>query len=113
MNAYFLIPLFALIFNNLTWGYVLAQERKNPVNRAYLVLSMAVSFWLTQNLILWLTANKFWCDILIVLNPLFWLPIGFLFLNFSYVYLNRKHDFFYFLSLFFTLGIIFISLPLI
>jgi PAS domain S-box-containing protein len=110
MHSNFLIPLCALLFNNLTWGYVLAQKQKKPVNQAYLILSVSVSCWLTQNLILWLPVDKLWYDILIFLNPIFWLPIGFLFLNFSYAYLNRKRDFFYFFSLFLTVSTIVVSL---
>jgi PAS domain S-box-containing protein len=110
MHSIFLIPLGALIFNNFTWGYVLAQRRKKTVNQAYLILSISVSCWLTQNLILWLPVDKFWNDVLIFLNPIFWLPIGFLYLNFSYAYLSRKRDFIYFLSLFLTSWTIVISL---
>ncbi|HBE80536.1 MAG TPA: hypothetical protein DDW65_22535 [Firmicutes bacterium] len=110
LHDIFLIPLSALLFNTLTWGYIFAKRRKSPVNRAYLILSLWVSVWLFQNLILWLPTHKLWFGILIFLNPLFWIPIGLLFLNFVYAYLDKRPDYFYSLVLFFTLCAAVISL---
>ncbi len=110
MNSSFLIPLAALLFNNFTWGFVWAQKRKNRVNLAYIMLSVFVSCWLTQNLILWMPVDHYYTDFLMNLNPIFWLPIGFMFLNFSFAYLNKKKNTFYYFILTATLLAIILSL---
>ena len=85
----------ALLVNNFTWTYILAQNRKNPVNRAYLSFSGVISLWMFLNLILWLPLDERWMLLLLRYNAAVWLPLGFLLLNFTYALLHIENDWIY------------------
>ena len=101
MNYYALIPLGAFLIHFFTWIYVLAQRRRDSINRSYLLFSGALCGWLLLNFILWLPMDEQMLGRLIFFNPLAWLPMGFFFMGFCYTFLGRRKDTVYygFLSL--------------
>ncbi|HEX3045805.1 MAG TPA: histidine kinase N-terminal 7TM domain-containing protein [Bacillota bacterium] len=102
MNTIILLPLLTFIICLITWSYILAQNRKSPVNRAYLVLSGVISGWNVLNLIIWSPIPRDAQLFFLRFSPLFWVPVGFLFLNFVYVVINKRRDYLYFTSLIIT-----------
>ncbi|MCL6589197.1 MAG: PAS domain S-box protein [Firmicutes bacterium] len=102
MNSIIILPLLAFIICLVTWSYILAQHRKSPVNRAYLILSGVIGGWNIINLILWSPVHQGLRVIIMRFSPLFWVPTGFLFLNFVYVVINKRRDYLFFLVMFLT-----------
>jgi PAS domain S-box-containing protein len=92
MNPYALIPLLALFVNGYIWVYVYAQQRRDHVNGAFLLCAAAVGLWVGIEFVTWLELPPDWSAYLVQLSPAFWLPVSFLFLNFTYAVLARGRD---------------------
>lgn len=92
MNYYAFIPLAAFIINLFTATYTLAQKRQSPVNRAYFISSSFVALWMMGLFMLWLPVNE---DFLMTLEKITTTQ-GFIaifcFLNFTYIFLERRKD---------------------
>ncbi len=97
MNIYLWTPLIALLINVFTWSYIFAQSRKTPEKKAYLIYCMFLILWQFTTLLLRTPDVHFYTFFLLKLRAVFWLPVGFLFLNFMYVFLKQKKNFTFFL----------------
>jgi PAS domain S-box-containing protein len=99
INPYLIAPAIAFLINFFTMAYASALNMRNPVNRAYVMLSVVISLWVLCSAAFHLPL----CDPVIVpfskLSSLFWYLTGFLFTHFTYVFLRRRRDFFYYASL--------------
>ena len=92
MNYYVALPLIAVIFNIIITTYVYARNRHSPVNQSYILLSVFFIVWMFFDVFLWSPIDPAWITPLLKAQSLFWLPVSFLFANFTYVFLNKKRD---------------------
>ncbi|MBL4716204.1 MAG: SpoIIE family protein phosphatase [Bacteroidia bacterium] len=104
MNYYALIPFFTFLIEGFTCTYILAQESKNPVNKAYLFMALAVMFWGLADATIWTHDNEEIILTIIKISTINWLMIGFLFLNFTYALVKKKRNFIYWASLIAAVG---------
>ncbi len=110
MNHYAFVPLLAFIINGFTWTYVYAQKQKNPTNTAYLILSGILGGWLALDFILWLPINRTWLVPLLRFQSIFWLSVGFWFLNLTYIFLKRRKNLPYYIFLISTVASVLVSI---
>jgi PAS domain S-box-containing protein len=108
MNYHALIPLVAFLVNAFTWLFIFAKRRRSPVNQAYLFFAGLVALWALHDHMAWSQPEAQWQALLVRIEPLLWLPLGFSFLNFSYAFLRRGRDAYYYISL----SLVVIALPL-
>ncbi|MBL4655916.1 MAG: SpoIIE family protein phosphatase [Bacteroidia bacterium] len=99
MNYYALIPFSTFLFEGFTCTYILAQQSKNPVNKAYLFLALAIMMWGLADAVIWTHDNEEIILTIIRVSTINWLMVGFLFLNFTYALLKKKRNFIYWTSL--------------
>ena len=98
MNYYVIIPFIALLYNVAITAYSWSQ-RRSPVNRAYVLLSLTTMGWILFDVIHWSPIPVSWVIPALKLQSIFYLSIGFVFTNFSYRFLNKKPDAIYFVFL--------------
>jgi hypothetical protein len=110
MTFFGLLPLVLLLISLFFFTYVYAQHSKHPVNRSYLLYTLCIAAFLFKDFLMWSPFVELAPDFIVRYGSITWLPLGFLFLNFSYRLLRRKEDFFYYITLVATVVIIFISL---
>ena len=77
----------------------MGQESKNKVNTAFLFMSIDMMLWGLYDLSIWSHQSMETAVIILRLFSFLWMSIGFLFLNFTYQFLNRKRDWIYWTSL--------------
>jgi len=99
MNYYVAIPFVAVLANIIFATYIFAQNRKNPVNEAYILLSLFFIGWMFFDIIHWSPINPSWILPLLRTQSFFWLLSGFLFTHFTYTFLGRARDLPYYISL--------------
>jgi PAS domain S-box-containing protein len=99
MNYYVAIPFLAVIINVIFTTYVFAQNRKDPVNEAYILLSIFFIGWMFFDIIHWSPINPDWIMPLLRAQSFFWLLAGFMFTHFTYTFLGRPRDVTYYLIL--------------
>jgi len=92
MNYYVAIPFLAVLVNIITTTYIFAQNRRDPVNEAYILLSVFFVGWMFFDIIHWSPINPDWIVPLLRIQSFFWLLSGSLFANFAYIFLGRKRD---------------------
>jgi PAS domain S-box-containing protein len=109
VNFYIAIPLVAIIIDLIISTYVFANNRRGPVNRAYLLLAGLFAVWMMFDIVHWSPVPARTIIPLLKMQSIFWIPIGFVFLNFSYVFLGRKWDVFYFGSLALSMAMVGLS----
>jgi len=97
MNYYVAIPFTAVLVNVISTTYIFAQNRKDPVNEAYILLSVFFIGWMFFDILHWSPINPDWIVPLLRMQSFFWLLTGFMFTHFTYVFLKIKRDFFYYL----------------
>jgi len=97
MNYYVAIPLTAVLVNVISTTYIFAQNRKDPVNEAYILLSVFFIGWMFFDILHWSPINPDWIVPLLRMQSFFWLLTGFLFTHFTYVFLKQKKDLIYYL----------------
>ena len=90
MNYYALIPLFACFINVFTWTYIFAQKRRSPVNVAYLVLAAILATWTLELFFLWLPTHDNLIPALLKTTMITGFMVGFSFLNFTYIFLEKS-----------------------
>lgn len=98
MNYYVVIPFIALLYNVAMTAYSWSQRRA-PVNRAYVLLSLTTMGWILFDVIHWSPIPVSWVIPALKLQSIFYLSIGFVFTNFSYRFLNKEKDAIYFVFL--------------
>ena len=110
MNVYSLIPLTAFLFNGFVWTYIFAQKRQNSISRAFLYYAADLSLWLITVIIIRLPVDRSVIFPAIKIGSIAWLSITFFFLNFTYEFLGKKRDSFFYTFLLLSLFGIIISL---
>ena len=103
MNYYVAIPFLAVLVNIITTTYIFAQNRRDPVNEAYILLSVFFVGWMFFDIIHWSPINPAWKVPLLRAQSFFWLLAGALFANFTYIFLGRQRDIAYYAFL--TMGL--------
>ena len=98
MNYYVVIPFVAFLFNLVTTTYVFAQNR-SPVNRSYVLLSLAFAGWIFFDIVHWSPIEDDWIMPALKAQSVFYFFVGFVFTNFAYKFLSRKRDIAYYLIL--------------
>jgi len=99
MNYYAFIPLCTFVINIFTWTYIYTQKRHTAVNRAYLALAAFSALWMFDLFILWSPVPDDFLMPLEKITTITGFIVAFLFVNFTYEFLEKKKDFiYYFLS---------------
>lgn len=99
MNYYVAIPFFAVLVNIVSTTYIFAQNRKDPVNEAYIWLSVFFIGWMFFDIIHWSPINPHWIVPLLRAQSFFWLLSGFMFTHFTYTFFQRERDIAYYVIL--------------
>ena len=110
MTISFTIPVMVFMVNLITITYVFAQNWKGPVNRAYIYFLLSANVWVALDMVEFINFPgnaPSWFD---KLTSVFWIPIGFLFLNFIYHWLQKEKDLIY--RIFFSSAIVSILISL-
>jgi signal transduction histidine kinase/CheY-like chemotaxis protein len=92
MSIYILIPIVAFIVNTFVWSYVLGQRQQDPVSRNYLLLSTACGGWIIGDFLMLSPLINGYEMVVINAQAPFWIPTGFLFMNFAYALADKRHD---------------------
>ncbi|OHD63475.1 MAG: hypothetical protein A2176_06550 [Spirochaetes bacterium RBG_13_51_14] len=110
MNATLFLPFISFLINGFIWVYVFALRKKSRANTAYLIYSFFLEMWLIFNFIIWSPISNKVVLSLVRINSVWWLPVCFLFLNFTYAYLRLKRGPIFYILLAFTVSSIAMSL---
>ncbi|MDV6235848.1 SpoIIE family protein phosphatase [Leptospira ellisii] len=89
MNYYLYFPLAALFANTVFIAFVYARRTGNPVIRSYLIYSISLNAWLCTYLFTWSSPPEEWMTWSFKILSATWLPVGALYLEFVYAFLNR------------------------
>ncbi len=95
MNFFLFLPLFSVFIGLFAWSYIYAQKRHTAVNRTCLIFLASLLGWVFCDFIAWMPIPPGWKVPLFRIACIFWIPSGFLFLNFTYAFLEREKDLFY------------------
>ncbi len=96
MNPYLIIPALAFLVNFFTMSYVVALDPGKPVNRSFLFLSASITLWVVTSSTFHLPMDE---AIIVPFSracSFFWFFTGFWTVNFTYVFLARRRDPFYY-----------------
>ena len=110
MNPWATIPFVSLFVSAMLTVYVFAYNRTQPVNRAYLVLSFIVTLWIFGDFLLWIPVPDSWAVAVLKTESLAWLTLGFWFTRFTYIFIRRPRDYFYYFILGASIVLIFPTL---
>lgn len=110
MNPWAAIPLISLFVSTMLTVYVFAYNRAQPVNRAYLMLSLVVSLWIFGDALLWIPVPDAWAVVVLKAESLAWLTLGFWFTRFTYIFIQRDKDRYYYFILGASIALIFPTL---
>jgi signal transduction histidine kinase/ActR/RegA family two-component response regulator len=92
MNPYSFIPFSSFLINTVLASVVLALNPHSKTNRAYAIFAINFALWGFLNFIEWNLASPDLLRICTHLEPLCWLPLSILVINFIYELINRKRD---------------------
>lgn len=95
MNYYLLLPLISILINVFAWSYIYAQKQDTAVNKTCLIFLASLLGWVFLDFIAWMPTPPSWKVPIFKIACIFWIPSGFLFLNFTYAFLERQKDAFY------------------
>ena len=99
VSPYIILPVLSFLINFFTISYAVALNIRNPVNRAYVMFSTVTSLWVICSAAFHVPL----ADTIIVpfskFSSLWWYCTGFFFTHFTYVFLARRRDLFYFATL--------------
>lgn len=99
MNPWATIPFVSLFVSAMLTVYVFAYNRTQAVNRAYLMVSFVVTLWIFGDFLLWIRVPDSWAIAVLKAESLAWLTLGFWFTRFTYIFIRRAKDKFYYLIL--------------
>ncbi|EMY75941.1 stage II sporulation protein E [Leptospira weilii serovar Ranarum str. ICFT] len=102
MNYYLFFPMAALVANTMFIAFVYARRTGNPIIRSYLIYMVALDAWLFNYIFNWSYPQKDWITWAFKILSVTWLPVGALYLEFVYTFLNRAPGIFLW---FFRIGI--------
>ncbi|MFV1998492.1 MAG: ATP-binding protein [Acidiferrobacterales bacterium] len=98
MNYYVIIPFVALLINVVITTFVYSQN-KSPVNRAYILLSLTFMGWIFFDVVHWSPIDSEFIMPALKAQSVFYFFVGYVFTNFAYEFLKRRHDTIYYLVL--------------
>jgi PAS domain S-box-containing protein len=99
MNYYLFFPIASVLINVFAWSYIYAQKQRTAVNNTCLIFLAGLLGWVFCDFLSWMPTPPSWKIPLFKIACIFWVPSGFLFLNFTYAFLEKQKDFFYKLML--------------
>ena len=95
MNYYLVFPFTSILINVFAWSYIYAQKQDTAVNKTCLIFLASLLGWVFCDFIAWLPTPPSWKMPIFKIACIFWIPSGFLFLNFTYAFLEKRKDIFY------------------
>jgi len=95
MNYYLFLPFASVLINVFAWSYIYAQKQQTAVNKTCLIFLASLLGWVFCDLIAWMPTPASWKEPIFRIACIFWIPSGFLFLNFAYAFLEKEKDLFY------------------
>ncbi len=107
---YSLVPIIALLINIFVSVYIFAQKRNSRINNAYIYYSINLSLWIICEILTRQNIPKEYLIFVFKISSIFWMAMGFWFLNFSYKFVDKNKDLLYYVSLFALLASISVSL---
>ncbi|WP_016757022.1 SpoIIE family protein phosphatase [Leptospira santarosai] len=90
MNYYLFFPMAALLANTMFIAFVYARRTGNPITRSYLLYTIALDAWLFTYAFGWSFPPTPWMTWAFKILSITWLPVGALYLEFVFTFLNRK-----------------------
>ncbi|PJZ54258.1 SpoIIE family protein phosphatase [Leptospira adleri] len=90
MNYYLYFPMIALFANTIFIAFVYARRTGNPIIRSYLIYTTALNAWLFTYIFTWSYLPESWMTWSFKILAITWLPVGALYLEFVYTFLNRS-----------------------
>lgn len=99
MNYYAFIPLAAFMINCLTLTYIVALKRKSTVNRTYLLLALCFAELSLGSFVIWSLDPAPGILVHMKVGSIAWIAFGFIFINFTYAFLHKAKDIYYYFSL--------------
>ncbi|MCG6881493.1 MAG: response regulator [Deltaproteobacteria bacterium] len=110
MNYFLFLPFVSVLINVFAWSYIYAQKHYTAVNRTCLIFLASLLGWVFCDFLAWMPTPSTWKVPLFRIACIFWIPSGFLFLNFIYAFLGKEKDLFYKIMLTACAVTIFLSL---
>ena len=110
MNYFLFLPFASVLINVFAWSYIYAQKHYTAVNRTCLIFLASLLGWVFCDLLAWMPTPASWKVPIFKIACIFWVPSGFLFLNFIYAFLEKEKDIFYKIMLAACAATVFISL---
>ncbi len=95
MNYYLFFPFSSILINVFAWSYIYAQKEDTAVNKTCLIFLASLLGWVFCDFLAWLPTPAYWKMPILKIACIFWIPSGFMFLNFTYAFLDREKDLFY------------------
>ena len=92
MNVAVLIPIVAVLVNLAMAAYVAGLNFRNPINRAFIYLSLMLVFWGLSDALLWSLQDKESLYITARIQSMIYTQSGITILNLFYQYIRRKRD---------------------
>lgn len=92
MNFYAFIPLTAFFINIVLMTFVYAQNRQNPVNRAFIWIALLFAVWMGFDVVIWSPIEPAWILPLMKAQAVFYNFIGIAYVHFAYSFIQRKRD---------------------
>ncbi|PJZ58854.1 SpoIIE family protein phosphatase [Leptospira barantonii] len=89
MNYYLFFPMAALFANTVFIAFVYARRTGNPIIRSYLLYTIGLNAWLFTYAFSWSYPPESWMTWAFKILSATWLPVGALYLEFIYAFLNR------------------------
>ncbi|EMF99724.1 hypothetical protein LEP1GSC137_2545 [Leptospira borgpetersenii str. Noumea 25] len=102
MNYYLFFPMAAFVANTMFIAFVYARRTNSPIIRSYLLYTISLDAWLFTYAFGWSFPPKPWMTWAFKILSITWLPLGTLYLEFVFTFLNRKPGIFLWL---FRIGI--------
>ena len=84
------IPFISYVINSYIWILIYKKRRKDPINNSFLIFAGSVSLWAIIDFITYMDIPAEWVIPLLKFNSIFWIPTGFLLLNFTYTFIKKK-----------------------
>jgi len=92
LSWYVIVPFVALLMTVFAAAAVYGQRRRDPANRAFLLLALACCGWLFAEVLTYLPVAVGRELIILRVMSVFWIPTGLLALNLTYALLGRRYD---------------------
>lgn len=96
MNTYTLLLFLGFVTTGFTLSYVIAQKKKDELNKAFIYLAALIEIWLVSDMLVTLNFTDSEINIILRAFSFSWIFIGFVHLNFIYHLIKRKPDWFYY-----------------